>query len=74
VHALSGFDCSQHINLLAQLIVEGNFEVAAEALCRLEEIEGVVEGTAEPYALLLSARPPEEWRRELIQEALTYFS
>lgn len=74
VYALGSFDCSRHFDVLVQLIVDGNFEVSHEALYRIEEIDERIENTAESYALLLSAEPQEEWRRDLIQEALAHFS
>ena len=77
VHALGYFDCSDQFGLLVDLVINGNFEVAQEALEILELVDAVAEEAAEAgFAAVeeaLDEAELEDWRRDLLNELQEMF-
>lgn len=77
VYALGNLDCSGHVAFLAELVAVGNFEVAHEAFHILDGLEAPasddVDRAAETTRLALAAPPAEDWRRELLEDLMTFY-
>jgi HEAT repeat protein len=77
VHALGFLDCARHAELLVDLLADGDFEVAHEALLALQCIEEINGPAAERlYAKanrMQNMEFIEDWRRELISELSAMF-
>lgn len=77
VYCLEHYDCSGQIELLAELIATGNYEVAWMAARNLDAIEHAEgEHVQRAYRYLLAQRAggvAEDWRREAIDEAISLF-
>jgi len=74
VYALSNLDCSGHVPFLAELVTNGNFEVANEASCILDEMESPASGdvarAVEILGQALATSPADDWRRDLLEDLL----
>lgn len=69
VHVLGFHDCSAYLPLLAELVVDGNWEVAHEAFEIVDTVDAADEDDVEQaLALVKTARPSEDWRRELLED------
>lgn len=69
VHVLGFYDCAAHLPLLADLVVEGNWEVAHEAFEIIDTMEAADEDDVEQaLASVRAARPSEDWRRDLLND------
>ena len=77
VHCLGYFDCSDQFGLLVGLVIEGNFEVAHEALEILELVDGVSADQSKPAfeAVEIAIADPdiEDWRQGLLDDLLEMF-
>ena len=77
VHALRHYNCAPHLELLADLVATGGFEVAQEALEAIETIEHVegsdVRASFEKIALARARENLEAWRRPLLDELFEKF-
>lgn len=72
VHALGDFDCTAHLHLLAELVAQGNWEVAHEAFQIIDAMQeadveevGRVVGVATG---ILMREGVEPWRRTLLED------
>lgn len=72
VHVLGFYDCSEHVVLLAELVAEGNFEVAHEAFEIADILDAIDDEDAEAaqavIARALAARPADAWRAEMLRD------
>ncbi|EJL33712.1 hypothetical protein PMI01_02017 [Caulobacter sp. AP07] len=77
VHALGHYDCSDHLNFLVDLVIDGGWEVAHEAFQIIDLIETVEGDDAEralaSTTMALSKVDIEDWRRELFEDILDMF-
>jgi hypothetical protein len=77
VYALGNLECSGQAALLAELVANGNFEVANGAFHILEEMEAPasddIDRAVEITAQALATPPAEDWRRELLEELMTFY-
>jgi HEAT repeat protein len=77
VHALSYLDCSGHVSLLAELVATGNFEVAHEAFHILDDMEAPasddIDRAVEITEQALAAPPVDNWRRDLLEDLMTFY-
>lgn len=77
VHCLAFYDVRPHFRLLADLVANGNWEVAHEAhslLSSIEELDG--EQVNEAFASiddLVRQGVPEHWRKDLLEDLLSMF-
>ncbi len=72
VYALGHLNCAPYAALLITLVLEGNFEVAHEALHALETIDDLADELAEDVQVSLGrsrqAEGLEDWRLLLIED------
>jgi len=77
VYALGNLDCSGHVACLAELVATGNFEVANGAFHILDEMRAPasedIDQAVEITAQALAAPPADGWRRELLEELMTFY-
>jgi hypothetical protein len=70
VHSLSYFDCTAHLDLLVDLVIQGNWEVAHEAFQIVEMIPEAngdqVEQAFTAINRAISTQNIEDWRRSLL--------
>jgi hypothetical protein len=77
VHSLGYYDCSEHLNFLLGLVIEGGLEVAGEAFEIIDMIEAV-DGEEAEQALASTtealAKPDlVDWRRVMLGDILEMF-
>lgn len=77
VHSLSYYDCSEHLNFLLGLVIDGGLEVASEAFGIIDLIDAV-EGEEAEQALAstieaLARTDLLDWRRTMLDEILEMF-
>ncbi|MBO9710347.1 MAG: hypothetical protein J7521_19255 [Caulobacter sp.] len=72
VHVLGFYDCSEHVALLAELVAEGNFEVAHEAFEIADILDAIDDEDAQAaqaiIAKALTAKPADAWRVEMLRD------
>ncbi len=77
VYALGNLDCSGHVAFLAELVADGNFEVANGAFHILDEMEAPasddIDRAVEITRRALAAPPADDWRRELLEDLMTFY-
>jgi hypothetical protein len=77
VHSLGYYDCSEHLNFLLGLVVDGGLEVAGEAFEIIDLIEAVDGEDAErawaSTTQALTRTDLEDWRRAMLDEILEMF-
>ena len=73
VYSLEGYDCSSIVDVLANLVATGNFEVAAHAGIILEQTSIEPDVAQRLIGRLENARSEieqPEWRRDLIEDTI----
>jgi hypothetical protein len=77
VHALDLLDCSDHLGLLVDLVVTGNWEVAHEALQILETLDEVdgddVDLARAALGCAKDVTGPDDWRSDLLEDLSEMF-
>ena len=72
VYALRDFDCTTHLDILAKLVVEGNWEVAHEAFQIIDAMRGadneMIRCSVDLTTRVLAAEGLEPWRRTLLED------
>ncbi len=72
MYALRDFDCATHLDVLAKLIVEGNWEVAHEAFQIIDAMQGadseVIGCSIDLTTRVLATEGLEPWRRTLLED------
>lgn len=75
VYSLGHFDCSNYVPLLVHLVATANFEVAHAAfhiLADIEHVTGPDIGAALAEAKSAVSVSPEDWRRKLLDELISW--
>jgi hypothetical protein len=77
VHSLGHYDCSEHLNFLLGLVIDGGLEVAGEAFEIINMIEAV-DGEEAERALgstteALTKADLVDWRRAMLEDILEMF-
>ena len=77
VHCLGYYDCSDHLNSLLGLVIDGGLEVAGEAFEIIDLIEAVdgedAERALDSTTEALDKPDLVDWRRAMLEEILEMF-